>query len=103
DTQRVLIFAYVAVIPAVLFALREGLRRDQLVLVVAAALAVAQGFYFEYTRLATARFVSARLTFDQASHGYEWRAIVASATLAVLIAAPVWLRTIRATRFRIDG
>jgi len=55
DTQRVLVFAYVAVIPAILFALREGLRRDQLVLVIVAALAVAQGFYFESTRQATAR------------------------------------------------
>jgi hypothetical protein len=95
DTQRVLVFAYVAVIPAILFALREGLRRDRLVIVMALALAVAQGFYFEYTQQVTARFVGARLTFDQASRGYEWPAIVAVATIAVLIAAPVWRRTMR--------
>lgn len=95
DTQRVLVVAYVAVIPAILFALREGLRRDRLVLVIAAALAVAQGFYFEDTRQATARFVGARLSFDQASHGYGWPGIVTVATFAVLIAAPVWLRTMR--------
>jgi hypothetical protein len=95
DTQRVLVFAYVAVIPAILFALREGLRRDRLVLVMAAALAVAQGFYFEYTQQVTARFVGARLSFDQSSHGYEWPALVAVATIAVLIAAPVWFRATR--------
>jgi hypothetical protein len=94
DTQRVLVFAYLAVIPAVVFALREGLRRDRLVLAAAVLLAAVQGCYFEYTRLATARFAGARSSFDPAVHDYQWPAIVSVAALALLIAAPAWRRTL---------
>jgi hypothetical protein len=93
DTSRVLVFAYLAVIPAIIFALREGLRLDRLVLASAILLAVAQGFYFEYTRLATARFAGARTSFDPAVHDCQWPAVAAGAAIALLIAAPAWRRS----------
>jgi len=94
DTERLLVFAYLAVIPAVVFALREGLRRDRLVLASAGLLALVQGCYFEYTRLATAHIAGARASLDPASHAWERTAILAAAALALLIAAPAWRRAL---------
>lgn len=83
DTGRVLMPAYVAVVAAVLYCLREALSQPRLVLPTAAALAVFQGFYFEPTRLAVASYITTSQVTPPQAADYEVPALVAAGLLAL--------------------
>jgi len=95
DTTRLLVVAYVAVVPAVTFCLREGLRKGWLVLAVASAAAVVQGFYFEFARVKVATYMGGRSGFDPGIAAFEERAIIAMAVLAIVVAIVALLATLR--------
>lgn len=83
DTSRLLVLAYTAVIPVVVFCLTAALHRRWLVFFAAAVVAVLQGLYFEFTRVSVAVFVTARPDFDLGMRDFEGRMMLAMSVLAV--------------------
>ncbi len=98
DTSRLLVIAFVAVVPAVLYCLRESLRREWLVLAAALGIAFIQGFYFEFQRQSVARFANARTSFDASTVHLQTSMAWLMLALAVALAVPVWMRTARPAR-----
>jgi hypothetical protein len=85
DIGRLLMVAYVAVVPAVLYCLREALPMRRLVLPAAAAVAVFQGFYFEPTRLGVASYITSSPVTPPEAALYEVPALVVTGVLALAI------------------